>query len=100
MSTFLLSYFSESKCHNTEVSDPFVTFFLFCARFFLTLASPKLVHLGKLGFRWIVGLAFIPISMYNGRRGFIQGSFAKYIFYGFYPVHLLVLYFIKMWINQ
>lgn len=45
-----------------------------------------------LNFRWIAGLAFIPINLYNGRRGFIQGPWAKYLFYAFYPVHLLVLY--------
>ena len=45
-----------------------------------------------LNFRWIAGLAFIPINLYNGQRGFIQGPIAKYLFYAFYPVHLLVLY--------
>lgn len=45
-----------------------------------------------LSWRWIAGLAFIPINLYNGKRGFIQGSWAKYFFYAFYPAHLLVLY--------
>ena len=49
-----------------------------------------------LGSRWIAGLAFIPIAFYNGRRGFIQGPFGKYLFYAFYPLHLLALYFIKV----
>lgn len=49
-----------------------------------------------LGSRWIAGLAFIPIALYNGCRGFIQGSFGKYLFYLFYPIHLLALYFIKV----
>lgn len=57
-----------------------------------------IVGAGMLSWRWIAGLAFIPIGMYNGRRGFIQGPFAKYIFYAFYPLHLLVLYFIKVWL--
>lgn len=44
--------------------------------------------------RWIAGAAFIPISMYNGKRGFIKGTFGKYCFYAFYPVHLLMIYLI------
>ena len=44
---------------------------------------------------WIAGLAFIPISMYNGKRGFIQGKYLKYAFYAFYPLHLFILYAIR-----
>lgn len=45
--------------------------------------------------RWIAGLTFIPINLYNGRRGFIQGSIGKYLFYIFYPLHLLAIYFVR-----
>lgn len=38
--------------------------------------------------KWISGLAFIPINMYNGKRGFIKSLPGKYLFYAVYPVHL------------
>ncbi len=44
--------------------------------------------------RWIGGMGFIPIYMYNGTRGFAKGPVAKYAFYLFYPLHLLLLYLI------
>lgn len=45
--------------------------------------------------RWIAGLAFIPISLYNGKRGLIKSRVLSLLFYAFYPVHMLILYFIK-----
>ena len=35
--------------------------------------------------------AFVPMGMYNGKRGFIRGKVLKYAFYAFYPVHILLL---------
>lgn len=44
---------------------------------------------------WVGGLAFIPINLYNGERGFIRGRVLKYLFYAAYPLHILVIYLIK-----
>ena len=43
---------------------------------------------------WVGGLAFIPINLYNGKRGFIKGRALQYIYYAIYPVHLFILYLI------
>ena len=45
--------------------------------------------------RWVGGLAFIPINLYNGKRGFIRGRFLKYAFYAAYPLHIFIIYLIK-----
>lgn len=41
---------------------------------------------------YTAALAFIPVYFYNGTRG--KQSF-RYLFYAFYPIHLLVLFFIR-----
>lgn len=38
--------------------------------------------------------AFIPISLYNGKRGYIKG-YSKYIFYILYPAHMMVLWYLR-----
>jgi len=43
-------------------------------------------------------LAFFPIILYNGKRGFIHGKAAKYLFYFFYPVHIMILYLMRKYL--
>ncbi len=52
---------------------------------------------GCLVFLWEIWapIAFIPIACYNGRRGLNL----KYLFYLFYPLHLLILYLICVWMG-
>ena len=40
--------------------------------------------------------AFLPIQLYNGKRGFIKSPILKYSFYLFYPVHIAILVAIKL----
>ena len=42
--------------------------------------------------------AFIPISLYNGKRGYIKGN-GKYIFYIIYPAHLMILWCLQSLLN-
>ncbi len=44
----------------------------------------------------IGGVAYLPIYFYNGKRGFVKNGFAKYFFYLFYPLHLIILYLISI----
>ena len=43
--------------------------------------------------------SFVPINMYNGNRGFVKSRCVKYLFYVFYPLHILILLAVKFLIK-
>ncbi len=45
---------------------------------------------------WKAALAFIPINLYNGERGFVRSAWMKYAFYVIYPLHMLILAIIRV----
>ena len=45
---------------------------------------------------WKAVPAFAAIALYNGKRGFIRGRVVPLLFYAFYPLHLLLLYGIRL----
>lgn len=44
--------------------------------------------------KFMVFLSFMVMYMFNGEKGFIKTKFWKYFFYAFYPVHMLIIYFL------
>jgi len=40
-------------------------------------------------------LGFLPIHFYSGKRGFLGRGWEKYFFYLYYPLHLLILFWLS-----
>ena len=53
------------------------------------VAAPVLLQM-----KAMVCLSLLLTCLYNGRRGFIKTLFLKYLFYAFYPLHMLIIYFL------
>ena len=71
--------------------------YIFCLIMYLLRyegAAQAVVGSCWLYFEWKACFAFLPINAYNGKRGFIKGRI-KYLFYAFYPVHLMILGLVK-----
>ena len=90
LGVFLLSFFFEADYGYIGIAVILVTYLL--RRMAVARAA---VNICLLGTTWRAGLAYIPIGLYNGQRGFIKGRVGKYICYAFYPLHLLILGILK-----
>lgn len=54
-----------------------------------------MMHYGVIG----TVIACMFLYLYNGTRGFIKAHKGKYVFYMFYPIHLLIIYEILIFQN-
>ena len=70
-----------------------IVFFIFREKQALSIlfGLPLMLEYGTIG--PLVGL-IIPL-LYSRRRGFIKGKFLKYLFFLYYPSHLLAIWFLK-----
>ncbi|CEN22136.1 F pilin acetylation protein [[Clostridium] sordellii] len=50
-------------------------------------------------YQWMMVFAIIPMLMYNGKLG-ISNKFIKWMFYWFYPIHLIIILLIANFINM
>ena len=57
----------------------------------LFCAFPLMMHYGIVG----ALLVCLVVACYDGTRGFIHGKVAKFVFYAFYPVHLLAIFIVR-----
>ena len=58
-------------------------------RIIQTVACPLILPM-----KLMVFLSLVLTCLYNGKRGFVKTPFLKYCFYAFYPVHMLIIYFL------
>ena len=68
-------------------------FYLFRGKpsFCFLFGVPFLLEYGVIG----TALGILTCLAYNGKRGFIKGKWTKYVFYLYYPLHLLIIWLIK-----
>lgn len=61
---------------------------------FVALIALSLTH--NLKYEWFCLLSVLPLLLYNGKRGKLN---LKYLFYIFYPLHIVVIYGIQLLIK-
>ncbi|WP_270506723.1 TraX family protein [Paraclostridium sordellii] len=107
----VLGLFTEASLYG--VGMVLIFYFLREKKFAMTLAYIVFSLAGIIGFigpnfieaaflwdyQWMMVFAIIPILMYNGKLG-ISNKFIKWMFYWFYPIHLIVIVLIANLINM
>ena len=92
----LLVLFLISSCFNADYGVQGYCFILLMYILREKKAAQAVIGSCMLSIPNMVLLSFVPINMYNGERGFIKGRAVKYAFYAAYPVHIMILYIVRL----
>lgn len=65
--------------------------FITVLKYLPNIISYPSLYIYYVGYMLFTCISLIPICMYNGKKG----PKVKYLFYAFYPMHLLLLYFLN-----
>lgn len=77
-----------------------VTYIVFSLLGLIGFIGPNFIEAAFLwDYQWMMVFAIIPILMYNGKLG-VSNKFIKWMFYWFYPIHLIVIVLIVNLINM
>ncbi|MEN8076070.1 TraX family protein [Clostridioides difficile] len=91
----LIFYFLRNK----KVAMPIV-YIIFSLVWLVGMIGPNFIDSAFMAdYQWMMVFAIIPILMYNGKRG-ISNKFVKWMFYWFYPIHLIIIVSIGSVIGQ
>ncbi|CEK38668.1 TraX family protein [Paraclostridium sordellii] len=68
-----------------------LTYIVFSLAGIIGFIGPNFIEAAFLwDYQWMMVFAIIPILMYNGKLG-ISNKFIKWMFYWFYPIHLIII---------
>ncbi|CEN93428.1 TraX family protein [Paraclostridium sordellii] len=77
-----------------------LTYIVFSLAGIIGFIGPNFIEAAFLwDYQWMMVFAIIPILMYNGKLG-ISNKFIKWMFYWFYPIHLIIIVLIANFINM
>lgn len=77
-----------------------LTYIVFSLAGIIGFIGPNFIETAFLwDYQWMMVFAIIPILMYNGKLG-ISNKFIKWMFYWFYPIHLIIIVLIANFINM
>ncbi|AUN14863.1 TraX family protein [Paraclostridium sordellii] len=77
-----------------------LTYIVFSLAGIIGFIGPNFIEAAFLwDYQWMMVFAIIPILMYNGKLG-ISNKFIKWMFYWFYPIHLIIVVLIANFINM